>query len=62
VRQLRVAPCRQLAFGLGLGEPGGQDRWEMLPEQARLRVLALLAVMIAQAAVAAPGEGGAGDG
>jgi len=34
----------------------------MLPEQARLRVLALLAVMIAQAAVAAPGEGGAGDG
>ena len=56
MRQLRVAPCRQLA--LDLGEPGGQDRWDLLPEQARLRVLALLAAMIAQSAVAEPGQGG----
>ena len=56
MRALRVAPCRQLA--LDLGELSGQDRWEMLPEQARLRVLALLAAMIAQSAVADPGESG----
>ena len=54
MRELRVAPCRQLA--LDLGELSGEDRWNMLPEQARLRVLALLAAMIAQAAVAGPGE------
>jgi hypothetical protein len=53
MRELRVAPCRQLA--LDLGELSGEDRWNMLPEQARLRVLALLAAMIAQAAVAVPG-------
>jgi hypothetical protein len=57
MRELRVAPCRQLA--LDLGEPSGEDRWEALPEQARLAVLAVLAVMIAQAALAGPGEGGA---
>ena len=60
MRDLRVVPCRQLA--LDVGEPSGQDRWDMLPEQARLRVLALLAAMIAQAALAGPGEGGACDG
>jgi hypothetical protein len=47
MRDVRVAPCRQLA--LDVGEPSGEDRWNTLPEQARLRVLALLAVMIAQA-------------
>jgi len=56
VRELRVARCRQLA--LDLGEPSGEDRWMMLPEQARLRVLALLAAMIAQSAVTEPGQGG----
>ena len=56
MRALRVVPCRQLA--LDLGEPGGEDRWGLLPEQARLRVLALLAAMIAQSAVAEPGPGG----
>ena len=56
MRQLRVAPCRQLA--LDLGEPGGQDRWDLLPEQARLRVLALLAAMIAASALAESGQGG----
>jgi hypothetical protein len=56
VRELRVARCRQLA--LDLGEPSGEDRWMMLPEQARLRVLALLAAMIAQSAVTEPGPGG----
>ena len=54
MRELRVTPCRQLA--LDLGELRGEDRWNMLPEQARLRVLALLAVMIAQAALAGPGD------
>src|SRR6266566_425826 len=39
MRELRIAPYRQLA--LDLGEPGGEGRWDMLPEQARLRVLAL---------------------
>ena len=38
MRELRVARFRQLA--LDLGEPSGEDRWKMLPEQARLRVLA----------------------
>jgi len=56
MRALRVAPCRQLA--LDLGELSGQGRWEMLPERARLRVLALLAAMIAQSAVAELGHGG----
>jgi hypothetical protein len=56
MRELRVAPCRQLA--LDLGEPGGQDRWDLLPEQARLRVLALLAAMIAAGALAEPSQGG----
>lgn len=62
MRELRVAPCLQLA--LDLGEPGGKDRWMMLPEQARLRVLALLAAMIAQSAVSAAdaGQGGPGNG
>jgi len=59
VRELRVSPCRQLA--LDLGEPSGEDRWNSLPEPARLRVLALLAVMIAQAALAAAGDEGPGD-
>jgi hypothetical protein len=57
LRELRVAPCRQLA--LDLGEPSGEDRWDALPEQARLAVLAVLAVMIAQAALAGTGERGA---
>ena len=56
MRELRVARFRQLA--LDLGELGGEDRWMMLPEQARLRVLALLAAMIAQSAVTQPGQGG----
>jgi len=56
MRELRVASCRQLA--LDLGGPGGDDRWDMLPEQARLRVLALLATMIAQSALSGAGRGG----
>ena len=56
MRELRVARFRQLA--LDLGELSGEDRWMMLPEQARLRVLALLAAMIAQSAVTQPGQGG----
>jgi hypothetical protein len=60
MRELRVAPCCQLA--LDLGELSGEDRWNMLPEQARLRVLALLAAMIAQAALAVPGDNRGGCG
>ena len=60
MRDVRVSPCRQLA--LNLGEPSGEDRWNALPEQARLQVLAVLAVMIAQAALAGPGERGADGG
>ena len=56
MRALRVVPCRQLA--LDLGELSGEDRWDMLPEQARLRVLTLLAVMIAASALAAPARDG----
>ena len=56
MRELRVTRFRQLA--LDLGELSGEDRWMMLPEQARLRVLALLAAMIAQSAVTEPGQGG----
>jgi hypothetical protein len=59
MRELRIARDRQLA--LDLGGPGGEDRWAMLPEQARLRVLALLAAMIAQSALAAADQGGAHD-
>ena len=59
MRELRVARFRQLA--LDLGELSGEDRWNMLPEQARLRVLALLAAMIAQAALEG-GQHGACDG
>ena len=46
------------AGGRGGGGGSGEDRWNMLPEQARLRVLALLAAMIAQAALAVPGDNG----
>ena len=56
MRELRIARYRQLA--LELGELGGDDRWAMLPEQARLRVLVLLAAMIAQSALAEPDRGG----
>ena len=56
MRELRVARFRQLA--LDLGELSGEDRWMMLPEQARRRVLALLAAMIAQSAVTGPDQGG----
>jgi len=58
VRELRVARCCQHA--LDLGEPSGEDRWNLLPEQARLRVLALLAAMIAQAVLEGREQGNCG--
>ena len=58
MRELRVARCCQLA--LDLGEPSGEDRWNLLPEQARLRVLALLAAMIAQAVLEGREQGNCG--
>lgn len=46
MRVVRIAPARQLAlFACQDGSPG---RWDGLPEQARARVLALLARMIAR--------------
>ena len=54
MRALRIARDRQLA--LDLGEAGGQFRWDMLPERARLRVLALLAAMIAGSVLAGPAD------
>jgi hypothetical protein len=59
MRALRIARYRQLA--LDLGGPAGDGCWELLPEQARLRVLMLLAAMIAQSALAEPGQGGDRD-
>ncbi len=47
MRVVRIAPARQLA--LFAGQDGSAGRWEGLPEQARARVLALLARMIARA-------------
>ena len=52
MRELRIARYRQRA--LDLDQRGREDRWDRLPEQARLRVLALLAAMIAQSALAEP--------
>jgi hypothetical protein len=53
MRVVRIAPARQLALF------AGQDpaRWDGLPEQARARVLALLARMIARS-VAGPDAAG----
>jgi hypothetical protein len=47
MRVVRIAPARQLA--LFAGQDGSAGRREGLPEQARARVLALLARMIARA-------------
>ncbi len=57
MRELRIAGYRQLA--LDLGGDSGEDRWAMLPEEARLRVLALLAALFALSALAAPDQVGA---
>ena len=59
MRELRVARFRQLA--LDLGELSGEDRWMMLPGQARLRVLALLAAMIARSVLGPGAAGGSGE-
>jgi hypothetical protein len=55
MRVVRIAPGRQLA--LFAGEDGLPARWDGLPEQARARVLALLAAMIARS-VLGPGAAG----
>jgi hypothetical protein len=46
MRVARIAPARQLELFAGQG--GSPGRWDGLPEQARARVLALLARMIAR--------------
>jgi len=56
VRELRVARFRQLA--LDLGEPSGEDRWNMLPEQARLSHRALRDHRRQQGQYPQPGQGG----
>ena len=52
MRVARIAPARQLA--MFTGQDSSTARWDGLPEQARARVLALLARMIAKT-VAGPG-------
>ncbi len=52
MRDLRIAPARQLALFAGPGDAAA--RWDELPEQARARVLAVLAAMIARGVL---GEG-----
>jgi hypothetical protein len=55
MRVARIAPARQLALFAGPSDSPG--RWDGLPEQARARVLALLARMIARS-VLGPGAAG----
>lgn len=55
MRVVRIAPARQLA--LFAGEDGVSARWDGLPEQVQVRVLALLAKMIARS-VLGPGAAG----
>ena len=55
MRVARIAAARQLA--LFAGQDGSTARWDGLPEQARARVPALLARMIARTV---PGPGAAG--
>ena len=55
MRVARIAPARQLALFAGQDDSPG--RWDGLPEQARARVLALLAAMIARS-VLGPGPAG----
>ena len=59
MRVVRIAPARQLA--LFAGEDGFPARWDGLPEQARARVLALLASDDRQVR-ARPGDGGGSSG
>jgi len=58
MRVVRIAPARQL--DLFAGQDGSAGRWDGLPEQARARVLALLAAMIARS-VLGPAGGGSGE-
>jgi hypothetical protein len=59
MRVVRIAPARQL--DLFTGPDGCPGRWDGLPEQARARVLALLARMIARS-VLGPGAAGGSRG
>ena len=47
MRVVRIAPARQLAF-VPQVKMGVSARWDGLPEQVQVRVLALLAKMIAR--------------
>lgn len=53
MRDLRIAPARQLALFAGPGDPAA--RWDELPERARAQVLAVLARMIARGVLGEPG-------
>jgi hypothetical protein len=60
MRVVRIAPARQLALFAGPdGSPAG--RWDGLPEQARARVLALLARMIARSVFGPDAAGDSGE-
>ena len=59
MRVVRIAPARQLA--LFAGQDGSAARWDGLPEQARARVLTLLAKMIAKSVVGPDAAGSSGE-
>ena len=54
MRALRIAAPAQLSFRLGAGsghEPGPQQLWESLPDEAQARLLSLFARVIARSVV-----------
>jgi len=53
LRALRIAAPAQLSFRLGAGrhEPGPQQLWESLPDEAQARLLSLFARVIARSVV-----------
>jgi hypothetical protein len=60
MRVVRIAPARQLALFAG-HDGTSPARWDGLPEQARARVLALLARMIAGSVLGPDAAGGSGE-
>ena len=53
MRALRIAAHAQLSFRLGAAgrEPGPQQLWESLPDEAQARLLSLFARVIARSVV-----------
>ena len=59
MRVARIAPARQL--DLFTAQDGSPAQWDGLPEQARARVLALLARMIARSVLGPDVAGSSGE-